>query len=157
MSFRFRRRLRRTSDGAVEVRLPARDRDQLRSLANDLHTLLDDPTDPALRRLFPPAYAEDAARDAAYQMTMGDELRQAHMAAAEVLRSSADVEQLAPDEATSWLQAINATRLVLGTRLGIDDDAEPIVVRPDDPNLSAWVAYEFLSGLLFELVEVMTA
>jgi hypothetical protein len=152
-----RRRLRACDDGTIEVRLSDRERDALRGLADELVAELDDPADPSLRRLFPPSYADDAVREAGYQMMMGDELRQRHLGAARLLGGTAEQERLDPEQATAWLQAINGVRLVLGTQLDITDDAAPVRIARDDPDLGRWAAYEFLSILLNELVEAMSA
>ena len=156
MAFRFRRRLRRNTDGTIDVRLSDGERAQLRSLADGLRSMLDDPTDGALRRLFPPCFPDDAVREAAYQMVMGDELRQAHLTAVQTLGDSAELQKLEPDQATAWLQAINSARLVLGTQLDITDDTGPVVLGRNDPNLDRWLAYEFLSLLLNDLVDSLS-
>ncbi len=156
MPFRLRRRLKCNAQGTIDVRLSDDERRQIEHLADQVRDMLDDSTDPSLRRLFPPAYADDAARDAAYQMQMGDELRQSHLESIETLRTGADEATLTPEQATAWLQAINATRLVVGTRLDITDDDGPVVISRDDPDVPLWIAYEFLTELLGELVEALT-
>ncbi len=157
MPFRLRRRIRTDSDGTLVVRLSADERALLARVATDLTTDLEAPDDPSLQRLFPPGYTDDAVRDAGYQMMMGDELRQRQLASLRSLAESADAEHLDAAQGEEWLQSINAIRLVLGTRLGITDDAQPIRVRRDDPNLRSWVAYDFLTVLLNDLVEAMSA
>ena len=101
MVIRFRRWIKATDDGTLEVRLNGRERDALRNLAGELRQMLAEPSDPALRRLFPPGYSDDAVREAGYQMMMGDELRQRHLAAAEALGESADAQRLDPEQATA--------------------------------------------------------
>ncbi len=150
----FRRRFQYSEDGCVTVRLAPREREVLRGLADELATMLDNPTDPALRRLFPPSYTEDPVHEAAYQMMMGDDLRQRHLDAARLLAESADVQQLDPDQATAWLQCLNGVRLVLGTRLDVTEDG-PRRVSRHDPNMPLWSLYEFLSALLDELVRAL--
>lgn len=143
-------------NGTIALRLSDAERAVLATVGDELCRELDGPDDPDLQRLFPPAYAEDAVRDAGYQVLMGDELRQGHLAAARLLVDTAHAETLDAGEAASWLRAINAVRLVLGTRLGITEDDEPVRVEPDDPDLGSWVAYEFLSGLLDELITTLS-
>jgi hypothetical protein len=154
VAFRFRRRFKASDDGCVEVRLSPQEREVLRGLADELATMLDNPTDPALRRLFPPSYTEDPVHEAAYQMMMGDDLRQRHLGAARQLAESADVERLDPEQANAWLQSLNGVRLVLGTRLDVTEDG-PVRVSRDDPNLPLWSLYEFLAMLLDELVHAL--
>jgi hypothetical protein len=153
---RFRRWIKATDDGTLEVRLNGRERDALRNLAGELRQMLAEPSDPALRRLFPPGYSDDAVREAGYQMMMGDELRQRHLAAAEALGESADAQRLDPEQATAWLQAINSVRLVLGTRLGIEEDGYEMPISRNDPNLPLWALFDFLGALLNDLVEAMS-
>lgn len=156
MVIRFRRWIKATDDGTLEVRLNERERDALRNLAGELCQMLAEPSDPSLRRLFPPGYSDDAVREAGYQMMMGDELRQRHVAAAEALGESADAQRLDPEQATAWLQAINSVRLVLGTRLGIEEDGYEKPISRNDPNLPLWALFDFLGALLNDLVEAMS-
>ena len=156
MAIRFRRHITACGDGTLEIRLGTAERALLAQVADELGSELGQPDDPSLQRLFPPTYGEDAARDAGYQMMMGDELRLRHVEAARTLAETAEAERLEPSQAESWLRSVNAVRLVLGTRLGITDDAEPVRVRRGDPNIQTWVAYEFLSALLDELVSAMS-
>lgn len=156
MAIRFRRWIKANADGTLDVRLNDRERTTLRNLADELRELLDSPTDPSLRRLFPPGYSDDAVREAGFQMMMGDELRRRHLEAAEGLGESADAEQLDPAQAAAWLKAINSVRLVLGTRLGIEDDDYQTPISRSDPDLPIWALYEFLGMLLFDLVDALS-
>ena len=115
--------LKRRRDGRFELRLPAEERTFLASLADQMDELLDEaPDDPSLRRLSPPAYLDDIVREAEYQVFMADDLRKSRRASLEVLRETARRTELSEEEVVRWMQAINAIRLVLGTRLGIDSD-----------------------------------
>lgn len=156
MPIRFRRHIRSRGDGTLEIRLSDPERALLASVSDELVAELNEPDDPDLQRLFPPGYSEDPVRDAGYQVMMGDELRQRHLAAARTLIATSQAERLDPEQAEAWLRSINAVRLVLGTRLGITSDDQPLRVSRDDPNIGSWVAYDFLSVLLDELVDAMT-
>lgn len=156
MGIRFRRHIRACDDGTLEVRLGTAERALLGEVADELADELAQPDDPSLQRLFPPGYSEDAVRDAGYQMMMGDELRQRHLAAVRALAATTENDRLDPAQAESWLRSINAVRLVLGTRLGITDDQQTVRIQRDDPNLRSWVAYDFLSTLLDDLIAVMS-
>ena len=155
MPIRFRRRVRLHPDGTLEINLHDSERDLLRSVAAELTDDLTSSSDPSLQRLFPPGYGSDPVRDAGYQMMMGDELRQRHLGALRVLAATSGTERLDAGQAEAWIQSINAIRLVLGTRLGIEADTEPVRVSRNDPNLASWVAYDFLSLLLNDLIEAM--
>lgn len=143
------------SDGTLEVRLSDAERQLLVVVGTELVAELDDPDDPSLQRLFPPGYSDDAVRDAGYQVAMGDELRQRHIAMTRTLVETAGSDTLDAAQAEAWLRAVNAARLVLGTRLDITDDTQPVRVAADDPDLRSWIAYDFLSGLLDELVTTL--
>lgn len=156
MPIRFRRHIKVRDDGTVEVRLGLAERALLAQVADDLSKELAQPDDPSLQRLFPPGYSQDPVRDAGYQMMMGDDLRQGHLSALLELAATADADRLDPVQAEAWLRSINAVRLVLGTRLGISDDDQPLRIRPDDPEIASWIAYDFLSALLDELIGALS-
>ena len=59
------RQIRRNRDGLVRLDFDEHELLLLRELLDQLQPLLDDPDDPALRRLFPPAY-EDAESNEQY-------------------------------------------------------------------------------------------
>lgn len=156
MPIRFRRSIKALDDGTLQVRMGAAERALLSAVAAELAEELDHPDDdPDLQRLFPPGYADDAARDAGYQMMMGDELRRGHVAALRELAATADAERLEPARAQAWLRSINAVRLVVGTRLGIDEDTPLGRIRRGDPDLRARVAYDVLTVLLDDLIAAL--
>lgn len=139
------------------MRLRPVEREHLAHLADQVRRLLEDAHDPLLRRLFPPAYTDDPVEEASYQMLMGDDLLTSHLRGVETLVELASAERLEEVEAVAWLQAINVTRLVLGTRLGVTDEEQTVRIDEDDPDLPLWVAFDFLAGLLDELVRAMAA
>jgi hypothetical protein len=150
--------LKRRRDGRFELRLPAEDRVFLAGLADQMDELLDEaPDDPSLRRLSPPAYLDDIVREAEYQVFMADDLRKSRRASLEVLRETAQRTELTEDEVVRWMQAINAIRLVLGTRLGIDDDEYEVDVAEDDPLAATWALYDVLSMLLEQAVRALSS
>jgi hypothetical protein len=116
--------------------------------------------DPALRRLLPDAYADDASAEE-FRRLMDTELRRLKSSALD--RLIADLRsitgdgkpaRLAPDEAEAWLQAINDVRLVLGTRLEVTEDMSEIwqQLEPEDPRTPLLLAYDWLGGLQESLV-----
>ena len=146
MAFRKKLLVRR-SGGRWELKLGADERELLASLADQLDELVrSDPNDPGLRRLFPTAYPDDVVHEAEWQVFRAEELRTEvhdHLA---VLRSTGTRTELTEDEVMAWMQAINALRLVLGTRLDVSEDGND--VDPDDPDAHAFALYEFLGYLL---------
>jgi len=147
----FRRRsalLQRRRDGRYELHLGEDERRLLASLADQLEALLAEaPADPGLRRLSPPAHVEDAALQAEWESMLGDDLRTARRGQLEALRSTATRTDLDEAEVTAWMQAVNALRLVVGTRLDVsEEDVGP--PDPDHPDAPAYALYDFLGWLL---------
>lgn len=128
----------------------------VRNLLTELDALLAaDPHAPDLRRLHPPAYLEDEEHDAAYQLLAGDELRTARHAAIETVLLTLDQERLTEDELWAWLQALNALRLVVGTRLDISEDDHRISVDEDDPDAPLWAIYDFTTWLQYQILKAL--
>jgi hypothetical protein len=152
-----RRRIERTREGEVRLRLPREERELLRSLPAQLRRLLDEaPEDPSLERLFPPAYDDDES-EAEYRRLMGDELLDGRRKALRVLEETLDRDRLSAEQAQAWLAALNDLRLVLGTRLDVRDETLLAGLRPDDPRAPELAVYAYLSWLQEQLVEALEA
>jgi hypothetical protein len=148
--------LERRRDGGVELRLSRDERQLLKTLATELRTLLDaEPGEPSLRRLSPPAY-EDDADERAYRDLMGNELLNGRREALELLAATAEQKHLSADEAEAWLRALNDLRLVLGTRLDVQEDTFASELRPDDPNAHGLAVYGYLSWIQEQLVAALS-
>jgi hypothetical protein len=142
-------RIERSGDG-VALRLPPPEQAVVRGLAIELTALLEGaPEDPSLRRLAPPAY-DDADDERAYREIMGGELRNGRLEALALVAQTAEHERLDPEEAETWLRALNDLRLVLGTRLNVQED-----VLLDDPSSPDVAIYAYLSWLQEQLVEAL--
>jgi Domain of unknown function (DUF2017) len=151
------RRIERTREGDIRLRLPRAERDLLRELRTELGQLLDSaPDDPILRRLFPPAYDDDAD-ETDYRELMQDELVSGRRRALQVLADTADRDRLSADEAQAWLTALNDLRLVLGTRLDVREDTLLDGLDPRDPLAPELALYAYLSWLQEQLVESIGA
>ncbi|WP_156759609.1 DUF2017 family protein [Microbacterium karelineae] len=151
------------SDALVILTLTRIEATHLSDLVTQFETLVteEDPAgDPALARLAPDAYPEDAEASREFQqVTRGDLLgRRAHDAAT-VKRDLAQIEDATLDEALApvdvsiegghldaWMRTLAALRLVLASRLGITDDSDH---DEDDPSygLYDWLGYR-LEGLV---------
>ena len=152
-----RRRIERTREGEVRLRLPREERELLRSLPAQLRRLLDEaPEDPSLERLFPPAYDDDES-EAEYRRLMGDELLDGRRKALRVVEETLDRDRLSAEQAQAWLTALNDLRLVLGTRLDVRDETLLAGLRPDDPRAPELAVYAYLSWLQEQLVEALEA
>ncbi|NLD75485.1 MAG: DUF2017 family protein [Acidimicrobiales bacterium] len=149
--------VQRQADGSFALVLDPRNVEALESLLGELDELLEaTPDDPSLARLHPTAYSEDPDRDLAYQILAGDELRTKRRATIAAVRGSLGRSELTEDELWGWLQALNALRLVVGTRLGIDDDERDRPrLSPDDPDVALWDIYDFSTQIQYFVVAAL--
>ena len=143
--------LERTPEGDVLLRLSSEERALLVALAGELRAQLDGSTaDPSLRRLFPPAY-DDAEDEHAYRELAGDELLNGRRQALDLLAETAGADRLSAEEADAWLRALNDLRLVLGTRLDVQEGT--LLDQPQTPELAI---YGYLSWLQEQLVAALS-
>ena len=148
-------RIERSADGIV-LHLPLQEQGLIRGLVADLvATLGEAPADPSLRRLTPPAY-EDEADEKGYREIMGDELLNGRLQALELLAATTGNERLSTDEAEAWLRALNDLRLVLGTRLDVQENSLLDRIDSDDPDAAGLAVYAYLSWLQEQLVEALS-
>jgi hypothetical protein len=141
--------------GRYVLRLDDRERALIRQLLGELRVLLALPAeDPRVRRLYPAAYSEDAEQQADYRRLTHDDLQAGRLASVDEVEASIDAEVLSPDQLTSWMQAVNSLRLVLGTILDISEDDQELSFDPVDPEARTRALYGYLGGLLDEIVDV---
>ena len=153
---RWTRPVRRTRRGDFEVKLPPEERALLRDLAPQLRVMLaTGPDDPTLRRLFPTAYPDDPTRDREYRQLVGDELLDRRRASIDTLESTIDATTLSEEELSAWMGAVNDLRLVLGTRLDVSEDMDPVPA-VDDPNAPMLLLYGYLGYLLESIVDALS-
>ena len=150
----FARRLiqRDASGTGYKLNLDGDERELLRSLGPQFAEMLDDPTQPVLERLFPPAYAavEHLEMQDEYRRLMQEDLVDRHREELELLASTAGADTLNDDQALAWARALNSIRLVLGTFLDVSDDDESR--RPGSPDEAL---YQWLTYLLGEVIDAM--
>ena len=143
-------------DGGIRLRLSQEERALLAGVTAELQALLEGtPDDPSLRRLFPPAY-DDEADERSYRELTSDSLLDGRREALKLLARTADSERLSAEEADAWLRALNDLRLVLGTRLDVHEDT--FATEPDfsDPRGQALAVYGYLSWLQEQLVDALS-
>jgi hypothetical protein len=121
----FFRPVKRVRSGAYRLRLSPDERNLLRDLPVQLKLLLGRSDDPALERLFPPAYTDDPENEAEYRRLMGADLLEGRKAALATMAATVDATQLDEAQMAAWLSSLNDLRLVLGTQLGVTEDDEP--------------------------------
>ena len=148
-----RRQFERKGD-RVRLRLDVHERLLLSDLLDELERLLDDPDDPELRRLFPPAYS-DRENDEQYRSLVRDQLVSGRSKALATVRRTLAGETLEIDQAEQWLRALNDMRLVLGTRWDVTEQLDYGTLDLDEPRGRELAVYGYLSWLQEQLVEAL--
>jgi hypothetical protein len=146
------RPIRRTRRG-IEISLPDDERLLLAGLASQLRSLLVAGDDPDLRRLFPPAHANDQRRNEEYRELVHDTLLEGRLAALDTFEETLQERTLSEEHLGCWMGAVNDLRLVLGTRLDVSE--EDHAFDPEAPDAHARAVYHYLGWVLEEIVAVM--
>ena len=145
----------------------AADADPLEELVGMSGTPVHSPTDPALQRLLPDAYPGDDEAATEFRRLTDSDLRGAKrdalqhildsLDAAEPTRSGASRALLDEPTAVAWLPALTDVRLVLATRLGIDEDVdlERLAVEPGSARFDEIALYDWLSWLQEAMVHAV--
>ncbi len=163
-----RRTFKRTRRGVLRVTLYTQEVELLAMTARDMMAIVEAPPDGDVRdRLYPRAYLDPTEETAQgeYDALVHDDLvagaalcvgcdrgrprRRGRRTAAASSRSSCS-----PDEEMQWLTAVNDARLVIGTALGVTEDADTDY-EPGDPRFEYGVLYAWLTQLHFELVSLL--
>lgn len=176
-----------TTDGRVLAHFDASEIDVLLSLSRQLSALLADAgnpshlVDPAIARLFPAAYRDDAAASDEFRRYTQKDLASGKLQTAERVQGALDgtaepsVEVVLPDgraaiglsveDGWAWLRHLTDLRLTLAARMGVVDDAAAFDDEPDPEGLTEdelltrslfdWVGYvqELLVAALEDVVE----
>jgi hypothetical protein len=150
-----RDRVKRLGPGRYRVKLRGNESQLVADLLTQLREQLVASTDdPSVRRLFPPAYPDDPERDAGYQVLTRDELLEHRLAAIDTVEASLAGDELDEAGLTAWMSTLNALRLVLGTRLDVDEELPTL--DSDDPLAPAYAVYEYLGWLLSQVVDALS-
>ena len=148
-----RRQFQRRGD-AVRVSLDRHEQLLLTELLDELEGLLDDPDDPELRRLFPPAYSEPTD-DEQYRSLVRNQLVSGRSKALATVRATLSSDTLDADQADQWLRALNDMRLLLGTRWDVTEQLDYGKLDLDEPRGRELAVYGYLSWLQEQLVEAL--
>ncbi len=158
----LRRRVRRGRDGTFDLRIPAAERDLIRSVGPQLRevlvrqaTAIQHGEDPAIDRLFPVAYPDDDELQTEFRLLAHDELLSSHLGALAVLEETADAARLNEDQLHAWMRALNHVRLVLGTRLDVTEEGDERPENPRDPRAGAFAVYDYLTYLQGEIIDAL--
>jgi len=157
-------------DGTVTARFDVAEIALIAELSTQLTELLANRSDddPALQRLLPDAYPDDAAASAEFRRFTADGLVERKLANASALLSSIGSAtaghgpansvatlHLDPSAVQAWLRSIGDLRLTLATRLGIEQDGDE--GSPGEPlsDLYDWLGY--LQGSLVDALDTPDA
>ena len=146
----FVTRIRHRRDGSYSLRWSMVDRLLVREAAEDLRAILST-DDPAIARLFPSAYGSDADRNAGWDVLMRGELIERRLAALDVVDDMLDRKSCTEDELNAFMRSVNDARLVIGTRLDVDESG--FAPTPDPSDRRQQMAYEVLTRLLGRTIE----
>ena len=150
------RRIQRDRKGGYRLRLPADERELLRSLPAQFREVLQT-DDPSLRRLFPPAYLDDDDADDEYRRLMREELLEGKLTALRIVEETAGSDHLTGEQLEAWLGALESLRLYLGTQLDVNEEMHETLLDPDDPGTPALALYGYLSWLQEQAVEALSS
>ena len=150
-----RPRIRRGRGGGIRLRLPDDERELLELLCEELRGRVDEERDhPDLRRLFPPAHADDQEAEDAYRRLVRSQLDVGRERAIATVQRTLRNDTLSTEDAESWLRVLNDLRLVLGTRLDVNEEMS-FDLDPNDPAAAELAVYAYLSWLQEQLVEAL--
>ncbi len=159
------RRIARTGDGRIAVRLAPRERQILGALAADLARAAsgdlglepDGADDPGLARLRPDAVRGDPEASAAFRELTSADLEEARQKRLATLASTLEGASLDEAQVGAWMGAVNDLRLVLGTRLGVTEDTGLDVPDERDPAAADTIVFLWLGWAEEQLVEAIEA
>jgi hypothetical protein len=177
--------IKRQRDG-VQVQLRAPESALLRRLVSELGSLLESaaappsgpvdpleeltgladdapsapPDDPVLARLFPDGYRDNPEAAAEFRRLTQSTLRQQKSAAAaqllDALPARGGKVQLGEPAAEQWLGTLNDLRLMLGTRLGVTEDGDPLGGHAaSDPDAEPYLIYHWLTAVQDQLITAL--
>jgi len=150
--------VKRTRRGDFELRLTPDERTILRGLPDQLRHLIEneDPTsDPAMARLYPPAYEDDPIRNLEFERMAADDLTSQRLSSINAMEGSIDADLLGEEQLLSWLSVLNDLRLVLGTRLEITEETTEDDFAAGDPRASTFALYGYLTWLVDAIVRAL--
>ncbi len=151
----LRKRLFIRDGDSVAVRVETTIRELVKQAVEELReVLLVDDAD-QVRRLYPTAYPDDAEAQERFSELVHDHLLMQRLDDIDTVVGSIDAESIDLDTADAWMSTINQVRLVLGTRLDVGEDDDPI--DPDDPDAQPRMLYQLFSYLLDELTDARTS
>jgi hypothetical protein len=129
-------------DGGYRLRLDDAERRLVRDLCDELRQHIER-DDPAVARLFPAAYRDDAEANEEWERLVREGLVDGRLTAIHRVESTMRAEELDEEDAAAWCGALNDIRLVLGERLGVTEetDVEWLAARDASYAIYAWLTW----------------
>ena len=141
-------------NGAFKVETPDWQIQIFRGLAKELKTVLSGGNSSLTTRLFPVAYQSDEAANEEYIKLTHEDLLQSHLTSLKLIEDISTDKEASEDTLIKIMQGINILRLVVGTRLKIDDE-EPEnspQANKDHPDHNLWLIFHLLGEILSIIV-----
>lgn len=110
---------------------------------------------PVFNRLYPPAFPDDPAAEAAFRDLVRADLEDGRRDRLALVEATLDARSLDDAQAAAWMGALNDLRLVLGTQLGVTDESEAVPIDEDDPDAERRIMFAYLGWLLGQFVDVL--
>ncbi len=141
----------------VELELDAQESRLLLQLTKEYADVLRrEQEGPVHDRLYPAAYG-DEKDEAAYKDLIGDSLTTHKLEALEKLRNALNKRgttvTITGDDFDAWIQCVTDMRLVIGTRLEVDETRMAEHVSPRDPDAQALTVLHWLGWLTEGLIQ----
>ena len=151
--------------GGIDVTLTDPEVTILHAIVEQMEQVLAAPENvPDTKRLFPPAYTDDAEAQEEFARLMTADLADGKRRAlasvkATLARGAMKREawrvSLSDEEAEDWLAVLNDARLTLGTRLDVTEATYDKEIDPSDPDTAALEIYRYLGYIEEWLVETL--
>jgi hypothetical protein len=141
----FRRR-----GGRYVLSLSENERTMLAEICRQTRELLEaeDPSsDPAVARLFPPAYQDDPLQNLEFERNLGETPRNGKLEAIASVERTLHQAELTEEELHAWMGVVNDARLVIGTRIEITEQATERDFPEGHPDHGSFGVYVYLTWL----------
>lgn len=113
-------------------------------------------SDPAVARLFPPAFpGDDVLDNLEYEQQHGNELLLGRLDALDVVERTLESDELSEEEMLSWLASLNSIRLVIGTRLDVREESTEADFAGDEQTTEMFELYGYLTWLEGWMIEAL--
>ncbi len=144
-------------DGTFKLEIPKWQIKIFKSLTQELNPIISDRSNNLTSRLFPTAYQADTSANNEYELLTYKDLLQSHLDSLEALEKLSSNAELSEETLIKITQGVNILRLVLGTRLGInDDDANSSKANKDHPDHNLWLTFHLLGEIISIIIDAIS-